>query len=558
MPSTHPVKDVIEEKMEIIKGIYISDEILENTDEVDRHIFDSLKESEMEAETAKKLLKGYIDLFLRSESDDYTVKRKTALYKLVNLKKKRYTKADYLNAKKAMDESHEGLEYLKKALLEEVANAVISSRTPRPLLLVGSPGSGKTSLTISLAKGLGKGYEVISLSGVSGTFTLKGNDQGWKGATYGKIIDAFIRSETLSPVIIFDELDKIGKDDRYGKAVDSFLDLLEDDRKTEFTDDFLTLPFDCSNAWTVFTANTLEGIPEPILDRLRIVEMKRYTLDELEKISEKIIRGMNSEISPRKLIFEPKALKMLVLKKGALNYSVRPIREAIEKIFSSKAQAFMENMRIKTQKVCVEDIESCLQIPSLNIVDEYGDEYSPGIINAIAVNMLSGYLAPIEVTQSSDDMISVYGSCDSTMKENAFIAFDMLSSFIREKENKRLPFVNMNYITSIPKSGNSAGLATALAILGEYKKIKVSKKIAVTGAITLKGAVLPVGMITAKLYGASKDGADCIIIPEKNRKEVESIPSELIGNMKIEYVATFEDAVRVVFPTIKYTKTVLR
>ena len=248
--------------------------------------------------------------------------------------------------------------------------------------------------------------------------------------------------------------------------------------------------------------------------------MKRYTLDELERISEKIIGGMNSEISPRKLEFEPKALKMLVLKRGALNYSVRPIREAIEKIFSSKAQAFMENMRIKTQKVCVSDIESCLQIPSLNIVDEYGDVYSPGIINAIAVNMLS--------------------------------------SFIREKENKRLPFVNINYITSIPKSGNSAGLATALAILGEYKKIKVSKKIAVTGAITLKGVVLPVGMISAKLYGASKDGADCIIIPEKNRKEVESIPSELIGNMKIEYVATFEDAVRVVFPTIKYTKTILR
>ena len=164
--------------MEVINGIYISDGTMENADDIDRHIIEALRSPEINRQTAAKLLKGYIDMFLRNESDDYTVKRKTALYKLVDLKKNPYTRTNYLNAKRALDESHEGLEYLKDALLEEVAKAIISKKTPRPLLLVGSPGSGKTSLSISLAKGLGKGYAVISLSGISGTFELKGNDQG--------------------------------------------------------------------------------------------------------------------------------------------------------------------------------------------------------------------------------------------------------------------------------------------------------------------------------------------------------------------------------------------
>lgn len=544
--------------MEVINGIYISDGMMENADDIDRHIIEALRNPEINKQTAAKLLKGYIDMFLRNESDDYTVKRKTALYKLVDLKKNPYTRTNYLNARKALDESHEGLEYLKDALLEEVAKAIISKKTPRPLLLVGSPGSGKTSLSISLAKGLGKGYAVISLSGVSGTFELKGNDQGWKGASHGRIIETFIRTESLSPIIIFDELDKIGKDDKYGKAVDAFLDLLEDDRKVEFVDDFLTLPFDCSNAWLIYTANTLEGIPEPILDRLRIVEMKRYTLKEMERISERIIDKMNREISPRKLEFDEDAIKTMVLKRGVMNYSVRPLRDAIEKIFSSKASTFITNARLRTQKVTSSDIEGCLSLPNLQIPGSDGALTKPGMVNAIAVNLLSGYLAPLEVTQSESEYLSVYGSCDDVMKENAYMAFDLVSSFIKEKEERKIPPVNINYITSIPKSGDSAGLATALAILSECKKIPIDPKIAVTGAITLKGAVLPVGLIIAKVYGAMMQKAECIIIPEGNRKELEAVLPQIEGKVEIRYVSSFEEAVKIVFPGIKNKKPVQR
>ena len=345
---------------------------------------------------------------------------------------------------------------------------------------------------------------------------------------------------------------------KYGKAVDAFLDLLEDDRKVEFVDDFLTLPFDCSNAWLIYTANTLEGIPEPILDRLRIVEMKRYTLKEMERISERIIDKMNREISPRKLEFDEDAIKTMVLKRGIMNYSVRPLRDAIEQIFSSKASTFITNARLKTQKVTSSDIEGCLSLPNLEIPGSDGAIAKPGMVNAIAVNLLSGYLAPLEVTQSESEYLSVYGSCDDVMKENAYMAFDLVSSFIKEKEERKIPPVNINYITSIPKSGDSAGLATALAILSECKKIPIDPKIAVTGAITLKGAVLPVGLIIAKVYGAMMQKAECIIIPEENRKELEAVLPQIEGKVEIRYVSSFEEAVKIVFPGIKYKKPVQR
>lgn len=534
--------------MEIIDNVY------ENADSVDKYILSRIDENlEIDRGTARKLKNGYVELFLKREEEECSSKRKNLIFKLVDLKKNPYTKADYTRAKIAMDNSHEGLEYLKSALLNEVSSAIVMNKTPRPILLVGSPGSGKTSLCVSLAKGLRKSYDIISLSGMAGTFMLKGNDPQWKGATEGKIINAFVKTESLSPIIIFDELDKLGDSTGYGKAADAFLDLLEDDRKKEFVDDFLSLPFDCSSAWTIFTANTLEGIPEPLLDRLRIIEMKRYELSDLEKITKRLIEKMNYTIGPSRYIeFDDEAVKALAIKKGMHNYSVRPIRDAVEKIFAIKSSTFLKDGRIHALRVDAKTIEDTLKEDDINIIERKEEYFDPGMINGIAVSGTLAYLSPVEVKiVKGRSGLSVYGLCEKMTNENACIAYELADSYIRRNYGEMLEETSINYIASIRRNGDSAGLATALAILSEYTSTPVREDIAVTGAITMKGIVLPVGGVVTKLQGMFSCGIKDVIIPEANRKEAHEVEKFFKNKMKIHYVSTFEEAVSIIFPAME-------
>ena len=471
------------------------------------------------------------------DSDDkVNNKRLQALSRFADMKAASFKPHDISKAKKAMDTTHSGMEKLKSFLLDEIASSAVNGRSPHPLLLVGSPGCGKTSLALSLASAFPeRGSALISMSGKSAAFELCGSDQSWRASDFGLIIKAFLQAGSLSPVIIFDELDKAGTSDTHSRADSVFLELLERESARLFTDNFLSLPVDVSNGWFIFTANTLAGIPEPLLDRLSVFFMEPYSYEELLCIAGSIVTRLNKS-AKCPLRFPDPVIRKLV--------SVRPLQQNVERIFALKAREALGSKRKTVLEASEEEINKILNR------NEYPDLvkdfiYSPGIVSGIGIAGDRGFMQPVEARniRSSFREIKVTGMVEKVMSESADIAYELADAYASQHLGRSLEAVTVNYTYSFHKGGDSASLATALAIISDLLSISADKSTAVTGALSLKGMVLPVGSILAKIEGAANQGAVKIILPEGNRKEVESVPAQLLPDAELVYVSTFDEAV---------------
>ena len=479
------------------------------------------------------------------DSDDkVNNKRLQALSRFADMKAASFKPHDISKAKKAMDATHSGMEKLKSFLLDEIASSAVNGRSPHPLLLVGSPGCGKTSLALSLASAFPeRGSALISMSGKSAAFELCGSDQSWRASDFGLIIKAFLQAGSLSPVIIFDELDKAGTSDTHSRADSVFLELLERESARLFTDNFLSLPVDVSNGWFIFTANTLAGIPEPLLDRLSVFFMEPYSYEELLGIAASIVSRLNRSAKCPVRFSDP-VMRKLVLGSYGTSSSVRPLQQNIERVFALKAR---ETLNAKKKTVLEVNNEEINKILNRN---EYPDLvkdfiYSPGIVSGIGIAGDRGFMQPVEARniKSAFREIKVTGMVEKVMSESADIAYELADAYASQHLGRSLEAVTVNYTYSFHKGGDSASLATALAIISDLLSISADKSTAVTGALSLKGMVLPVGSILAKIIGAANQGAVMIILPEGNRKEVESVPSQLLPSAELVYVSTFDEAV---------------
>lgn len=479
------------------------------------------------------------------DSDDkVNNKRLQALSRFADMKAASFKPHDISKAKKAMDTTHSGMEKLKSFLLDEIASSAVNGRSPHPLLLVGSPGCGKTSLALSLASAFPeRGSALISMSGKSAAFELCGSDQSWRASDFGLIIKAFLQAGSLSPVIIFDELDKAGTSDTHSRADSVFLELLERESARLFTDNFLSLPVDVSNGWFIFTANTLAGIPEPLLDRLSVFFMEPYSYEELLCIAGSIVTRLNKS-AKCPLRFPDPVIRKLVLSSFGTSSSVRPLQQNVERIFALKAREALGSKRKTVLEASEEEINKILNR------NEYPDLvkdfiYSPGIVSGIGIAGDRGFMQPVEARniRSSFREIKVTGMVEKVMSESADIAYELADAYASQHLGRSLEAVTVNYTYSFHKGGDSASLATALAIISDLLSISADKSTAVTGALSLKGMVLPVGSILAKIEGAANQGAVKIILPEGNRKEVESVPAQLLPDAELVYVSTFDEAV---------------
>lgn len=528
--------------------------------EYDSHIQDSLDEEDAGSRILRKLessacqmsritverIRAMWNTVIKSEGsdDDVNKKRLQILSQFADMKAVAFRAPDISRAQKTMNASHSGMDKLKSFLLDEIASSAANGRSPHPLLLVGSPGCGKTSLALSLASAFPeRGSALISMSGKSAAFELCGSDQSWRASDCGLIIKAFLQAGSLSPVIIFDELDKAGTSDTHSRADSVFLEILERESARLFTDNFLSLPVDVSNGWFIFTANTLADIPEPLLDRLSVFFMEPYSYEELLGIAASIVSRLNRSAKCPVRFSDP-VMRKLVLGSYGTNSSVRPLQQNIERVFALKAREALNAKKKTVLEVNNEEINKILNR------NEYPDLvkdfiYSPGIVSGIGIARDRGFMQPVEARniRSSFREIKVTGMVEKVMSESADIAYELADAYASQHLGRSLEAVTVNYTYSFHKGGDSASLATALAIISDLLSISADKSTAVTGALSLKGMVLPVGSILAKIIGAANQGAVKIILPEGNRKEVESVPSQLLPSAELVYVSTFDEAV---------------
>ena len=446
-----------------------------------------------------------------------------------------------------------GLGRLKDFLLDELAASALDGTTPHPVLLVGPPGCGKTSLSVSLASAMcGHGHSIIPMAGKSAAFELAGNDQGWSRAGYGSIVSAFLKASSLSPVVIFDELDKVGSEDRYSRADSVFMDLLQPERAASFTDAFLMLPFDASHAWYIFTANRLEGIPEPLLDRLTVFEMDRYGFGELVSVARRLVYRRN-ENAKCKLMFTPGSLERLVLLSGGQDSSVRPIARAVDRIWSTKAREIAHRPRLRSLVVSSGDVEAVLGGRTRTALIPEGLSVQAGIVNAIGLADGMGALLPVEVRNAPCPLqdVRVLGDVADDVKEAVMVAVELVDSYADKELFTHLGRVSVNFVHGSSMSGASSALAVALAILSDLLGKAVPPQLAVMGGLSMKGCVLPVGGLLARLVGASRQGAREIVLPEANRRDVDALPPALLPDVRLTYVSSFEEAVGHVLPPVR-------
>jgi len=431
--------------------------------------------------------------------------------------------------KKALDQDHFGLDKVKQRLLEFVAvKQLAPDLKGQVLCLVGPPGVGKTSVAMSMARAMNRKLARISLGGVSDEAEIRGHRKTYVGAMPGRILNAINQAGSCNPLILLDEIDKLGHDHR-GDPASALLEVLDGEQNAAFRDNFLELPFDLSDVLFVTTANTLDTIPRPLLDRMEVIELSSYT-DE-EKL----------QIAKRHLL--PKQLKRHGLSKAQLKFTDGAIREMIAAYTRESGVRVLERhlasvCRKAAMKVVSDDVKS-IRITEKQLEEYLGiPRYHPerqaleeriGVVNGLAWTSVGGELLEVEVNVvPGSGKVELTGNLGDVMKESAHAALSFIRSqadrlnipadFYKEKD------IHVHFPEgAVPKDGPSAGIAITTAMVSALTGTPVRRGIAMTGEVTLRGRVLPIGGLKEKTMAAFRNGIRTVIIPADNGKDLEEI-----------------------------------
>lgn len=476
---------------------------------------------------------------------------------LLNLPWNKKTKdfVDLKKVKKILDSSHYGLSDIKDRILEYLAVKKRSVSKKAPIIcLVGPPGVGKTSLAKSIAIATNRKFAKISVGGVNDPAEIIGHRRTYMGANPGRIINALKKCESMNPVFLIDEVDKMTKDIK-GDPASSLLEVLDKEQNKTFYDNYVEEPFDLSKVLFILTANYIDQIPDELKDRLEIISLSSYT--EYEKLS----------IAKCHLI--KKALEEYKLDSSSIKFSDEVILNIIEKYTKESGVRELDRVINKIIRKCVRSmVESKKDNISVEITNDnlesylgkqkyYSNEFlsnnTPGIVNGLAYTIYGGDILPIEVvTYESKDKIKLTGNLGDVMKESALIALGHI------KSHANLYGINLSKLDNlcihinavegaVKKEGPSAGTALTTAIISAIKKEVVPSTYALTGEITLTGKVLPIGGLKEKITGAYLSGARHFIIPSKNERDIDEIPKEIIDKINIKLVNSYEEIYNEIF-----------
>jgi len=454
------------------------------------------------------------------------------------------TPSDQINlnkAKEILEAEHFGIEKVKKRILQFLAVAKLKKDMKGPILcLSGPPGVGKTSIAQSMAKALGRNFVRISLGGVRDEAEIRGHRRTYIGAMPGRIIQAMKRAQVKDPLILLDEIDKLGSDFR-GDPSSALLEVLDPEQNHTFTDHYLDVPYDLSNAFFVTTANMLETIPPALRDRLEIIEMTSYS--KLEKI----------EIAKRHLI--PKVIKDHGIPDAKLQINDEALGHVIE---AYTREAGVRNLTRELAHLCrgaaeqlagenppekiiisKADLESILG-PQKLFPEVVEAEVKPGIITGLAWTPVGGEILQIEVARmEGKGALTLTGQLGDVMKESAQIALSLLRSQLGKSPEIKFDQSDFHIHVpagAIPKDGPSAGTAIFLALASLIQNKPVTSQLALTGEITLRGNVLPVGGIKEKVIAAHRAGVTTVLLPEKNAGDLRDVSDEIKSQMTFHFV----------------------
>lgn len=460
---------------------------------------------------------------------------------------------DNLDVKKArnvLDEDHYGLAKAKKRIIEYLAVRKLKPDSKGPILcFVGPPGTGKTSLGQSIARALERKFVRISLGGVRDEAEIRGHRRTYIGALPGRIIQSLRRAESNNPVFMLDEIDKLGSDFR-GDPSSALLEVLDPQQNNTFTDHYLDVPFDLSHVMFITTANILDTIPPALLDRLEVIELPGYTLAEKMKIAERYLiprQLKENGLTAEQLKITSKALNS-VISGYTREAGVRNLEREIANICRGVASSIAQG-DIKRRTVAVKDVAGYLG--PIRIMNEIDSRITkPGVAIGLAWTPAGGDMLFIEATAMKGKKgLTLTGQLGDVMKESAAAALSFIRSNAASLGVDEDFYENMDIhihvpAGAIPKDGPSAGVTMLTALTSLLTGRKVKKDLAMTGEITLRGAVLPVGGIKEKVLAAYRAGIKTIILPNWNRKDMEDIPANVRKAIKFHFATDMQDVLK--------------
>lgn len=542
---------LLREQMKVIR-----EELGEDNTESDAdHFAEALGKIRADKEVKEKIKKE-IDRFknISSSSSESAVARGyiETLLELPWNKTSRDNK-DLKNAEQILNADHYGLEKVKERMLEFLAVRNLTSKGESPIIcLVGPPGTGKTSIARSVAKALDKKYVRISLGGVRDEAEIRGHRRTYVGAMPGRIVNGLRSAGVKNPLMLLDEIDKMSSDYK-GDTASALLEVLDAEQNKKFRDHYVEIPIDLSEVLFIATANSVQDIPRPLLDRMELIEVTSYTENEKLHIAKEHLLAKQMErngIRPEQLAITGKAMAKII-SGYTREAGVRNLERKLGEICRKAARPLYEGEKEKI-KVTEQNLEKFLGKEKYSF-DKKNDTDEVGIVRGLAWTSVGGDTLEIEVNiMPGKGEFQLTGQLGDVMKESAQAGISYIRS-VSEEYHIPKKFFQENDIHihipegAVPKDGPSAGITMATAMLSAITKTPVRADVAMTGEITLRGRVLPIGGLKEKTLAAKNAGIKTICVPKKNEKDIDEISPEIKKGLKIVFVEQMKDVLDVAF-----------
>ena len=542
---------LLREQMKVIR-----EELGEDNTESDAdHFMDALGKIKADKEVKEKIKKE-IDRFknISSSSSESAVARGyiETLLELPWNKTSRDNK-DLKNAEQILNADHYGLEKVKERMLEFLAVRNLTSKGESPIIcLVGPPGTGKTSIARSVAKALDKKYVRISLGGVRDEAEIRGHRRTYVGAMPGRIVNGLRSAGVKNPLMLLDEIDKMSSDYK-GDTASALLEVLDAEQNKKFRDHYVEIPIDLSEVLFIATANSVQDIPRPLLDRMELIEVTSYTENEKLHIAKEHLLAKQMErngIRPEQLAITDKAMAKII-SGYTREAGVRNLERKLGEICRKAARPLYEGEKEKI-KVTEQNLEKFLGKEKYSFYKK-NDTDEVGIVRGLAWTSVGGDTLEIEVNiMPGKGEFQLTGQLGDVMKESAQAGISYIRS-VSEEYHIPKKFFQENDIHihipegAVPKDGPSAGITMATAMLSAITKTPVRADVAMTGEITLRGRVLPIGGLKEKTLAAKNAGIKTICVPKKNEKDIDEISPEIKKGLKIVFVEQMKDVLDVAF-----------